>query len=137
MTIIDRFPRCPEIVALRNIKTNPIALTFLNNYFSHFGVPLKVNTDQGTQFPSKFFVTSACHPQTNGMVERFHRQLKATIMAKGFTMKWTDELTLTLGLRCAFKEDILVIFAELVYGQNLRLNGEPLAPSSDLIVQKS
>lgn len=68
--------------------------------------------------------TTAYHPQSNGMIERFHRQLKASIMAHD-TAHWIDVLPLVLlGIRAAYKEDLESSAAELVYGSTLTLPGE-------------
>ncbi|XP_063835245.1 uncharacterized protein LOC135084399 [Ostrinia nubilalis] len=62
------------------------------------------------------------------MIERVHRQLKASLMCHDNT--WTTSLPFVLlGMRTAFKEDIKATAAEMVYGENLRLPGEMLAPS--------
>ena len=69
------------------------------------------------------------HPQSNGMVERLHRQLKAALKAHGNT-SWMDSLPLVLlGIRTAVKEDIQCKAAEMVYGTTLRLPGELITPS--------
>ena len=74
---------------------------------------------------SKRARTTAYHPQTNGMVERFHRQLKAALKAQPTPDAWMDTLPLVLlGLRTALKEDISATSAEMVYGTTLRLPGE-------------
>ncbi|GBL73102.1 hypothetical protein AVEN_95323-1, partial [Araneus ventricosus] len=66
------------------------------------------------------------------MVERFHRQLKASLMCRlGSTEQWEQQLpTIFLGIRTAFKEDINASSAELVYGSNLRLPGQFLQDNS-------
>ena len=63
----------------------------LVNFFSKFGMPSTIQTDWGTNFTSKYFqekmkeigishVTSApYHPQSQGVVERFHQTLKTMI----------------------------------------------------------
>ncbi|XP_037520564.1 uncharacterized protein LOC119397197 [Rhipicephalus sanguineus] len=62
------------------------------------------------------------HPQTNGLVERFHRHLKAALTAHSCPDKWVDRLPLTLlGIRSSFKEDLSCSTSELVYGTSLRL----------------
>ena len=69
--------------------------------------------------------TTAYHPQSNGLVERFHRQLKASLKARLHGPNWRDELPLVLlGIRAATKEDLGCTSAELVYGKTLRLPGE-------------
>ena len=40
--------------------------------------------------------TTAYHPQANGIVERFHRQLKAALKARLVGPAWVDELPLVL-----------------------------------------
>ncbi|XP_070386201.1 uncharacterized protein [Dermacentor albipictus] len=61
---------------------------------------------------------------SNGMVERFHRQLKAALMASEHD-SWVEALPVVLlGIRTACKADIGCSAAELVYGTTLRLPGD-------------
>ena len=65
------------------------------------------------------------HPQSNGMVERFHRQLEAAIMTHESPNPWTTTLpAVLLGARSAVKELLCRSAAEIVYGTTLRLPGE-------------
>jgi len=71
------------------------------------------------------------------MVERLHRQLKASIMAHEH-QNWTEVLPLVLlGIRTAYKESIQSSAAELVHGTPLTLPGEFLAtdPQSENITE--
>lgn len=66
--------------------------------------------------------TAAYRPQTNGLVERFHHQLKAALTAHDCPTQWVQRLPLTLlGIRTAFKTDLTCSSAELVFGTQLRL----------------
>ena len=59
------------------------------------------------------------------MVERFHRQLKAAIMAHEASNPWTTTLhAVLLGARSAVKELLGRSAAEMIYGTTLRLPGE-------------
>ena len=59
------------------------------------------------------------------MVERFHRQLKASIMAHESANPWTITLpSVLLGVRSAVKELLGRSAAEMIYGTTLRLPGE-------------
>jgi len=50
--------------------------------------------------------TTTYHPQSNGMIERWHRSLKTAIKCHEY-QEWTDVLpTVLLGLRTAIKEDL-------------------------------
>lgn len=137
LTVVDRFTRWPEAYPISDISTSTIANTFVNQYISRFGVPLRITTDRGAQFESNLFNslaewlgtehyrTTAYHPQANGMVERCHRQLKSSLIARANTTKWSDDLAFVLlGMRSAVKEDLHCSPAEMVYGQCLKLPGE-------------
>lgn len=59
------------------------------------------------------------------MVERFHRQLKSSLLSSNRQQYWYEVLPIALlGLRSTFKEDLKSTPAEMVYGQHLRLPGE-------------
>jgi cleavage and polyadenylation specificity factor subunit 1 len=74
--------------------------------------------------------TTAHHPAANGLVERFHRTLKAAIMCHE-DQQWTEALPLVLGIRTAYKEDLQASVAELVYGEPPRIPGELLTPTAE------
>nr|VZI24195.1 unnamed protein product [Spirometra erinaceieuropaei] len=64
------------------------------------------------------------------MVERFHRQLKASLHAAADPENWTDHLPLVLlGIRSALKPDLDCSAAELVFGATVRLPGEMISPT--------
>ncbi|XP_076384123.1 uncharacterized protein LOC143261982 [Megalopta genalis] len=140
LTCVDRYTRWPEAFPMINQEAQTVARAFYEGWIARFGTPLRVTTDQGRQFESSLFKhlneltgtthlrTTAYHPAANGMVERFHRQLKAAIRCHQ-DVQWTRVLpTILLGLRAAWKEDTKSTAAELVYGETLRLPGEFLAP---------
>ncbi len=137
LTCVDRYTCWCEAIPLASITAEAVARAFLNGWISRFGVPLVIITDRGRQFESRLWAnlmalcgskrsrTTAYHPQSNGMVERFHRQLKAAITASCRPEDWMDALPLILlGVRTAFKVDVASTSAELVDGATLRLPGE-------------
>lgn len=136
LTIIDRFTRWPEAVPMPNTTAETVAKAILFHWIARFGVPARITSDRGRQFESAVFSeltrtigayhlrTTPYHPQSNGIVERWHRVFKAAILCSD-PAKWVHSLpSILLGLRVVFKPDINASPAELVYGTTLRIPGE-------------
>ena len=143
LTCVDRFTRWVEAFPLKEITAAVVAKVFISGWISRFGVPTTVTTDRGQQFESKLFSsllsslgscrirTTSYHPIANGLVERFHRQLKAALKSHPSPGDWTVSLPMVLlGIRSAVKEDLNCTSAELVYGTTLRLPGSFFSPCS-------
>ncbi len=72
------------------------------------------------------FWTASYHPQANGAVEHFQRQLKASLMALGQSREnWQATLTVVLlRIRASLSHDFHHSSAEFVYGTTVRLPGK-------------
>ena len=124
-----------------SLTAEAVAQTFISGWISRFGVPSTIITDRGRQFESNLWNAlmkllgskrariTAYHPQSNGMVEHLHRQLKAALKAQPSPSAWMDSLQLVLlGIPTALKENIQWTAAEMVFGTTLRLPGEFFNP---------
>jgi len=88
--MMDFATRYPEAIPLQRIDARTVAEA-LCQVFSRLGIPEEVLSDQGSNFLSsvmtavfellhiKHIKTSPYHPETDGMLERFHSTLKATL----------------------------------------------------------
>ena len=133
LTIMDRTTRSPEAIPLRDTTTTECARALISTWIARFGVPLDMTSDRVTsvmwstissQLGILLHRTTAYHPQANGLVERFHRTLKASLKAQLLSLNWVDELPwVLLGIRVVPKDDLRTSSAELVYGEPLMIPG--------------
>ena len=98
---MDFASRFPEAIPLRRIDAETVA-DALCTVFTKFGVPEEILSDQGSQFMSSLMKhtmallgvdqirTSPYHPQTDGMLERFHGTLKRMMQKRGNASKEWD-----------------------------------------------
>ncbi|XP_078235026.1 uncharacterized protein LOC144583991 [Pogona vitticeps] len=92
LTIVDHATRYPEAIPLPNIETNTVA-DALVGYMSRMGFASEIITDLGTSFTSKLMKrlwqicgikhkeTTAYHPESNGLTEKFNGTLMRMIRA--------------------------------------------------------
>ena len=136
--------RWPEAIPLRGISAETVARSFVTYWISTFGLPTTVTTDRGTQFRSVLFHsltsllgikcihTTAYYPCANGMVERFHRQLKSCVKAAPDSTRRFESLPLILlALRTLVNEDLSCTPSQLIFGCNLRLPGDFCTSSTE------
>ncbi|GBN16221.1 Gag-Pol polyprotein [Araneus ventricosus] len=144
MTIIDRFTRWPEVIPTTNIAAETTCKALIHDWIPRFGCPVTITTDQGRNFDSHLFRhlndilgtnrirTTSYHPQSNGLVERFHRHLESSIIVHS-QPKWTETFPIVLlVIRSVIKPDINATCAELTCGTTLRLPSDILNSKSDL-----
>jgi transposase InsO family protein len=136
-TIIDRTSRWPEAIPLSSITVADSARALFTGWVSRFGVPATITSDRGAQFTSALWgglcsllniqhsPTTAYHPQSNGLVEWFHRRLKDALWSQAAAADWHDHLPwVMLGIRASFREDSKFSPAEVVFGSQLILPGQ-------------
>ncbi|XP_064475388.1 uncharacterized protein LOC135389253 [Ornithodoros turicata] len=141
----DHFTRWPEAVPTRDASANTVSLRLSCPVGSRVSVRVssRIVTDRDQQSEAQVFSaftallvatrcrTTSYHPVSNELVERFHRQLKAAIMAYEDPTQWIDIIPLMpLGIRAALKQDLAYSSAELVYVTALRLPSDFFSPSS-------
>ncbi|XP_059083346.1 uncharacterized protein K02A2.6-like [Tigriopus californicus] len=122
LTIIDRYSWRPEV--------------FPSGWVSRYGLPDTIISDRGAQFTSALWDnlskslgfsihhTTAYHPQSNGLVERLHRQLKDALRARTAEVNWFYHLPwILLGICTSPKDDSGYSPAQMLYGSSLRIPG--------------
>uniref|UniRef100_A0A8C7Y6R4 Gypsy retrotransposon integrase-like protein 1 n=1 Tax=Oryzias sinensis TaxID=183150 RepID=A0A8C7Y6R4_9TELE len=148
LTLMCAATRYPEAIPLRTLRTKAI-IKDLVNFFSTFGFPQSIQSDQGSNFTSKLFgqvvkslyikhrLSSAYHPQSQGALERFHQTLKN--MLKKFCLdsgrEWDEGLPfLMLATRESVQESTGFSPAELMFGNSVH---GPLKHLKDKILSNS
>ena len=149
LTVMCSASRYPEAIPLRKI-TNRAVVTALIKFFSTFGLPKVLQTDQGTNFLSQLFakvlqtlsithnVSSAYHPESQGALERWDQTLKAMLRkyCAEAQKDWDEGVPLVLfAMRETVQESLGFSPAELVFGNTVRgplkvLKDEILSPNT-------
>jgi len=133
LTVIDSYTRFLEAYPLTNIVTSTI-IQCLNSYFSQFGLPQTIVSDNGTSFTSKEFEQflsalgmqhnkcSIYHPRSNGLVERVHRHMKDSLSCMANEdHNWHEKL---LYFKLCYNSSVHSVTgfspAELFFGRQIR-----------------
>lgn len=123
IVISDYFSKCTETYPLKNIEAQTVAEVLVEQCFCKFGVPEIIHSDQGRQYESRLFKntcdllgirktrTTAFHPKSDGMVERFDKILATMLRAyvSDHQLDWDKKLPYVLG-----PTDLLSIKARVI-----------------------
>ena len=136
-TIVNRSTRWCEATPIPDQSSQSCITALAVAWISRFGVPKDITSDQGACFTSALWTnfakvigaqlhhTTSYHPASNGLVERFHRDLKAALRARCTDNNWIIQLPwVLLGLRTITKDATNASPAEIVYGQPLAVPGD-------------
>ncbi|GFV60210.1 transposon Ty3-G Gag-Pol polyprotein [Trichonephila clavipes] len=141
LTIIDRFSRDAEAIPIPNKQAKTICHAIFDTWISCFGCPYVITSDQGIQMRSSMYaeftrmlgtekINTTYYPISNGIMERFHRNLKSAINAHE-NDTWSEIVPIILlGIRTAVKEDLRSSCAEIVYDTSLRLPSDMIDVSN-------
>ena len=131
---MDLSTRFPEAIPLRKI-TAKVVVEALMQFFTRYGLPKEVQSDQGSNFMSGVFQevlrelgikqlkSSAYNPQPQGALERYHQTLKNMIRAycEDFPEDWDKGIPFLLfATRDSPNESTGFTPFELVYGHEVR-----------------
>jgi transposase InsO family protein len=132
----DYFTKWVEAYPLENQRAEVVAEVLVKEFVSRFGVPMQLHSDQGRNFESAVFSgvckllgvdktrTTALHPESDGMVERFNRTLEnqLAIFVEHHQKDWDDHIPLLMmSYRSAVHESTKQTPAKLMFGRELNL----------------
>ena len=87
LVITDYFTKWVEVIALPDWTAETTCKALVDKIINYHGPPRVIVTDRGTNFTSELFnhlckalktkhcTTTAYHPQTNGLTERFNKTM--------------------------------------------------------------
>ena len=79
LVVVDHFTRYVQAFVTKNHTAYTTARVLYNNFFSIFGFPQKLLSDQGTEFTGDVIATMCKLLRTNGSAERVHQTLQRII----------------------------------------------------------
>lgn len=136
LVCMDYFSKWVETYALPNIEAKTVARAFVEEFCCRFGLPEEIHSDQGSQFQSALFTqmccmfgigktrTTAYHPQSDGMVERFNRTLK-NMLSKLVNAKqndWDEHLSMvTMAYRSSVHQSTGFTPSQLMFSREMIL----------------
>ncbi|KAF8791617.1 Retrovirus-related Pol polyprotein like [Argiope bruennichi] len=126
----------PEAIPIPDQEASTVAGELVRSWISCYGVPVNLHSDQGTNFNSALFTelcklleiektrTTALHPESDGMVERFNPTIlnNLSLFVSKNQTDWDVHLPLfLLGYRSTEHEATRLTPAEMLFGRTLRL----------------
>ncbi|XP_072171900.1 uncharacterized protein [Diadema setosum] len=134
LTIMDVSTRFPEAIPMKKVTAKAVVDALLQ-FFTRYGLPKEIQSDQGSNFMSGLFQevmhelgvrqlkSTAYHPQSQGAIERFHQTFKT--MLKTYCEEHSEDWDrgvafLLFAVRDSPGESTGYSPFELVYGHEVR-----------------
>ncbi|XP_003370753.1 retrovirus-related Pol polyprotein from transposon 412 [Trichinella spiralis] len=136
LTVQDYFSKWPEAYPIPDMTANTVARTLVNEFICRYGAPESLHSDQGRNFEAALIKelcetfdihktrTTPYHPQSNGLVERFHRTLLAMLSARATTDRRNWDLVLPMTLlayRTSIHESTKATPCRILFGREAAL----------------
>ncbi|GBO05543.1 Retrovirus-related Pol polyprotein from transposon 412 [Araneus ventricosus] len=136
LVLMDYFTKWPETIPIPDQEASIVADELVRAWISRYDVPMILHSDQSTNFNSGLFtelfkflgilqtLTTALHPESDGMVERFNRTIlnNLSIFASENQTDWDTHLPFfLLAYRSADYEVTGFTTADMRFGRTLRL----------------
>ncbi|XP_060130010.1 uncharacterized protein LOC132592048 [Zootoca vivipara] len=104
LIIVDKFSHWVEGFPTRRATASVVAKTLIHEIIPRYGIPRKLDSDQGTHFTAevaqhvaqalgiKWELHTPYHPQSSGQVERINQEIKLQLgkLCSETGLKWTD-----------------------------------------------
>ncbi|GFW87605.1 retrovirus-related Pol polyprotein from transposon 412 [Trichonephila clavipes] len=138
---MDYFTKWPDAYPLPDQEASTVAEVLVQHWISRFGDPLQLHSDQGRNFDSAVCKilceiltidktrTTALHPQSDGMVERFNRTIlnSISLLVSSNQQDWDKKLPFfLLAYRRAVYEQTGYSLYQMLFGRDLRLPADLL-----------
>ena len=137
MVVCCYFTKFPEAIPIKEKTAKTVADAFSREIICRYGCPYTVISDRGTEFQSTFEdlmkscgidhrLSTAYHPQTNGLVERMNRTIKTALKKETsiHPQDWDTFLPrILLGLRAAVQSSTKHAPYSLLFGRQPNLPG--------------
>lgn len=134
LVIVDPFSKWIEAIPIRTCTAKATTRVLLNEVFSCFGLPMVIDSDQGSHFTAEITkqlctalnITQrfhiAGHPQSSGQVERSNRTIKTALrkMVDASGMKWDQHLPLILMAMRSTISSVGYTPHEVLFGRPMR-----------------
>ncbi|GFS97927.1 retrovirus-related Pol polyprotein from transposon 412 [Trichonephila clavipes] len=139
LVVMDYFTKWPEAYPIPDQEASTVAEVLDQHWISRFGVPLQLLSDQGRNFNSAVCKrlceilaidktrTTALHPQSDGMAERFNPTIlnSLSLLVSSNQQDWDQKLPFfLLAYRSAVHETTSYSPSRILFGRDLRLHAD-------------
>ena len=142
LVVGDYWTKWMEAYPIPDHTAPTVAQVLVQRFFSQFGLPRQIHSDQGREFESNLFQelcqmleidktrTTPWHPSSNGMVERFNKTLAAMLrqMCSEHQRDWDEHVALaTMAYRASVHETTGATPNRMMLGRELPMPSHLLA----------